>query len=140
MSSNSSFNLQHKDETSSARVGTPVTTAGRCPNPRIYASGYTGYGERNSADDLHHVVKCPIILGNTYHLNLRPGVEIVRQAGGLSKFMNWNGPVLTDSGGFGFSVYPSSERLMIRESDSVPTWMGRKFFSDRRRRWIFRMV
>jgi queuine tRNA-ribosyltransferase len=50
--------------------------------------------------DLHKVVKCPIILGNTYHLNLRPGVDIVRKAGGLSKFMNWNGPVLTDSGGF----------------------------------------
>jgi queuine tRNA-ribosyltransferase len=50
--------------------------------------------------DLREVVKAPIILGNTYHLNLRPGVEVIRKAGGLSKFMNWDGPVLTDSGGF----------------------------------------
>ncbi|HAW97130.1 MAG TPA: tRNA guanosine(34) transglycosylase Tgt, partial [Opitutae bacterium] len=50
--------------------------------------------------DLRDVVRAPIILGNTYHLNLRPGVETIREAGGLSKFMNWTGPVLTDSGGF----------------------------------------
>jgi queuine tRNA-ribosyltransferase len=50
--------------------------------------------------DLREVVKTPIILGNTYHLNLRPGVEVISKAGGLSKFMNWDGPVLTDSGGF----------------------------------------
>ena len=50
--------------------------------------------------DLKDVVRAPIILGNTYHLNLRPGVEVVRQSGGLSDFMNWGGPVLTDSGGF----------------------------------------
>jgi len=50
--------------------------------------------------DMKEVVRAPIILGNTYHLNLRPGVDVVRQAGGLSDFMNWGGPVLTDSGGF----------------------------------------
>ena len=50
--------------------------------------------------DLKKVVRAPIILGNTYHLNLRPGVEVVRQAGGLADFMNWDGPVLTESGGF----------------------------------------
>ncbi len=50
--------------------------------------------------DLKEVVQCPIILGNTYHLNLRPGVEVIEKAGGVAKFMNWDGPVLTDSGGF----------------------------------------
>jgi len=50
--------------------------------------------------DLTKVVKASIILGNTYHLNLRPGVEVIREAGGLARFMNWNGPILTDSGGF----------------------------------------
>ena len=50
--------------------------------------------------DLKEVVKASIILGNTYHLNLRPGIEVIRKAGGLAKFMNWNGPILTDSGGF----------------------------------------
>ena len=46
------------------------------------------------------MIKASIILGNTYHLNLRPGIEVIREAGGLSRFMNWDGPVLTDSGGF----------------------------------------
>ena len=50
--------------------------------------------------DLTKVVKASIILGNTYHLNLRPGLEVIREAGGLARFMNWNGPILTDSGGF----------------------------------------
>lgn len=50
--------------------------------------------------DLSEVIKASIILGNTYHLNLRPGIKVIRDAGGLSRFMNWNGPVLTDSGGF----------------------------------------
>ena len=50
--------------------------------------------------DLSDVIKASIILGNTYHLNLRPGIEVIREAGGLSRFMNWDGPVLTDSGGF----------------------------------------
>ena len=50
--------------------------------------------------DLSEVIKASIILGNTYHLNLRPGVEVIREAGGLASFMNWNGPMLTDSGGF----------------------------------------
>ena len=50
--------------------------------------------------DLSDVIGASIILGNTYHLNLRPGIEVIREAGGLARFMNWNGPVLTDSGGF----------------------------------------
>ena len=100
MSSNSSFNLQHKDETSRARVGTLSLPQGQVPTPVFMPVGTQATVKGTLPSDLHHVVKCPIILGNTYHLNLRPGVEIVRQAGGLSKFMNWNGPVLTDSGGF----------------------------------------
>ena len=54
-----------------------------------------------------------IILGNTYHLSLRPGVDVVRQAGGLSDFMNWGGPVLTDSGGF--QVFSLSKLRKINE-------------------------
>ena len=50
--------------------------------------------------DLSDVIGASIILGNTYHLNLRPGIEVIREAGGLARFMNWKGPVLTDSGGF----------------------------------------
>ena len=50
--------------------------------------------------DLSDVIGAQIILGNTYHLNLRPGIEVIRRAGGLGRFMNWKGPILTDSGGF----------------------------------------
>ena len=57
--------------------------------------------------DLSDVIGASIILGNTYHLNLRPGIEVIREAGGLARFMNWKGPVLTDSGGFRFSAWQS---------------------------------
>jgi len=50
--------------------------------------------------DLKNDVKAQIILGNTYHLNLRPGIEVLHQAGGLHRFMNWSLPILTDSGGY----------------------------------------
>ena len=78
--------------------------------------------------DLYETVRCPIILGNTYHLNLRPGVEVVEAAGGLSKFMNWSGPVLTDSGGFQvFSL--SSLRKMTDEGVRFRSHLdGREIF------------
>jgi queuine tRNA-ribosyltransferase len=58
-------------------------------------------------------VKAQIILGNTYHLYLRPGMEIISQAGGLHKFMNWEKPILTDSGGY--QVYSLSDSRKIKE-------------------------
>ena len=73
---------------------------GDVPTPVFMPVGTQATVKGTLPRDLREVVKCPIILGNTYHLNLRPGVGIVRKAGGISKFMNWNGPVLTDSGGF----------------------------------------
>ena len=67
--------------------------------------------------DLKEVVKASIILGNTYHLNLRPGIEVIRKAGGLAKFTNWNGPNLTDSGGFQvFSLSKNSKIYQIRHN------------------------
>ena len=58
-------------------------------------------------------IKAQIILSNTYHLFLRPGTEIIEEAGGLHKFMNWDGPILTDSGGF--QVFSLSHRRKITE-------------------------
>ena len=55
--------------------------------------------------DLEHDIDAKIILGNTYHLYLRPGMTALNQAGGLSKFMNWERPILTDSGGFRFFAF-----------------------------------
>ena len=97
---NSSFTLEKGIGEGIPRAGILSLPKGKVPTPVFMPVGTQATVKGTLPRDLHEVVKCPIILGNTYHLNLRPGVEIVRQAGGLSKFMNWNGPVLTDSGGF----------------------------------------
>jgi queuine tRNA-ribosyltransferase len=73
---------------------------GHVPTPVFMPVGTQATVKGTLPSDLREVVRASIILGNTYHLNLRPGVDVVRQAGGLSDFMNWGGPVLTDSGGF----------------------------------------
>lgn len=96
----SSFILEKNDVAGGPRAGTLTLPSGIVPTPVFMPVGTQATVKGTLPQDLHKVVKCPIILGNTYHLNLRPGVDIVRKAGSLSKFMNWNGPVLTDSGGF----------------------------------------
>ena len=96
----SSFILEKNDEVGGPRAGMLTLPSGIVPTPVFMPVGTQATVKGTLPQDLHKVVKCSIILGNTYHLNLRPGVDIVRKAGGLSKFMNWNGPVLTDSGGF----------------------------------------
>ena len=83
-----------------ARAGQLNLPRGKVPTPVFMPVGTQATVKGVLPGDIKKVVKAPIILGNTYHLNLRPGVQVVRQAGGLSNFMNWEGPVLTDSGGF----------------------------------------
>ena len=100
MTTNSFFTLQKKEVAGNARAGILSLPHGDVPTPVFMPVGTQATVKGILPRDLHEVIKCSIILGNTYHLNLRPGVDIVRQAGGLSEFMNWNGPVLTDSGGF----------------------------------------
>jgi len=82
------------------RAGKLILPMGTVSTPVFMPVGTQATVKGTLPRDLKDVVKAPIILGNTYHLSLRPGVDIVRQAGGLSNFMNWGGPVLTDSGGF----------------------------------------
>ncbi|MDA7823483.1 tRNA guanosine(34) transglycosylase Tgt [Opitutales bacterium] len=82
------------------RAGILDLPRGTVPTPVFMPVGTQATVKGTLPRDLNEVVRAPIILGNTYHLNLRPGVEVVRQAGGLADFMNWSGPVLTDSGGF----------------------------------------
>ena len=84
----------------SARAGILSLPNGQVPTPVFMPVGTQATVKGTLPRDLKESVKCPIILGNTYHLNLRPGVEVIHKAGGLNKFMNWHGPVLTDSGGF----------------------------------------
>lgn len=94
------FTLETKGTPGSPRTGTLSLPSGCVPTPVFMPVGTQATVKGTLPNDLRDVVKCPIILGNTYHLNLRPGVDIIKQAGGLNKFMNWSGPVLTDSGGF----------------------------------------
>ena len=83
-----------------ARAGLLTLPRGHVPTPVFMPVGTQATVKGTLPKDLRENVRAPIILGNTYHLNLRPGVEVIRQSGGLSDFMNWGGPVLTDSGGF----------------------------------------
>ena len=83
-----------------ARASLLCLPSGDVPTPVFMPVGTQATVKGVLPRDLREIVKAPILLGNTYHLNLRPGVEVIRQAGGISQFMNWNGPILTDSGGF----------------------------------------
>ena len=88
-------------ENGGPRIGKMILPGGEVPTPVCFMPVGTQATVKGLLPvDLREVVHAPIILGNTYHLNLRPGVEVIKDAGGLSRFMKLNGPVLTDSGGF----------------------------------------
>ena len=95
-----SFQLHNTDTKSKARTGTVTTNHGEIPTPVFMPVGTAGSVKAVSQQQLVEDVRASIILGNTYHLYLRPGVEELEHAGGLHRFMNWNRPILTDSGGY----------------------------------------
>lgn len=94
------FELQHTDPYSDARAGLITTAHGHIKTPIFMPVGTCGSVKGVHFSELREQVKAQIILGNTYHLYLRPGLEILRQAGGLHGFNGWERPILTDSGGF----------------------------------------
>ena len=94
------FELQHTDTLSNARAGLLTTDHGQIQTPIFMPVGTVGSVKGLTVRDLKEEVKARIILGNTYHLYLRPGTEILEKAGGLHKFNGWDRPILTDSGGF----------------------------------------
>lgn len=94
------FQLQHTDDKTHARVGLITTDHGQIETPIFMPVGTVGSVKGLTVNDLHEEVGAQIILGNTYHLYLRPGTTILEKAGGLHKFNGWEGPILTDSGGF----------------------------------------
>lgn len=94
------FELQHTDARSNARAGILTTDHGQIQTPIFMPVGTVGSVKGLTVRDLKEEVKAQIILGNTYHLYLRPGTEILEKAGGLHRFNGWDGPILTDSGGF----------------------------------------
>ena len=106
------FELLHTDSGSRARVGKVTTAHGEIITPVFMPVGTLGTVKGIHQHELESEIKARIILGNTYHLYLRPGTDIVASAGGIHKFINWNGPVLTDSGGY--QVFSLAHRRKIK--------------------------
>lgn len=107
------FEISNKDKLSKARAGEITTDHGKIKTPVFMSVGTVGTVKTVHQRELKEDINAPIILGNTYHLLLRPGTEILQKAGGLHKFMNWDRPILTDSGGF--QVYSLAGRRKIKE-------------------------
>lgn len=107
------FTLQHTAPSSGARAGLIQTDHGDITTPIFMPVGTVGSVKAVTQKDLMEVVKAQIILGNTYHLYLRPGMDILRRACGLHRFINWPRPILTDSGGF--QVFSLSSIRKLKE-------------------------
>ena len=97
---NNMFKIESRDTQSKARTGVLKTPHGDIPTPIFMPVGTCGTVKGILQRDLTDDINAKIILGNTYHLYLRPGTEVLKKAGGLHKFMSWDRPVLTDSGGY----------------------------------------
>ena len=106
------FEIASTDENSKARAGTVSTDHGSFETPIFMPVGTIGTVKGVHQHELVNDIKAQIILGNTYHLFLRPGIEILEKAGGLHKFINWDRPMLTDSGGY--QVYSLGEIRKIK--------------------------
>lgn len=107
------FKLLKTDSKTKARAGEITNEHGTIQTPIFMPVGTVGSVKAVHQHELKDDIKAQIILGNTYHLYLRPGLSILEKAGGLHKFMGWNGPILTDSGGF--QVYSLSGTRKITE-------------------------
>jgi queuine tRNA-ribosyltransferase len=111
------FTLDHCDSKTSARAGTISTGHGEIKTPIFMPVGTVGSVKAVHARELRDDIKAQIILGNTYHLYLRPGLQTLETAGGLHKFNSWDRPILTDSGGY--QVYSLAERRKLEEKGVV---------------------
>ena len=107
------FKLVAEDKATKARAGEIFTDHGKIQTPIFMPVGTLGAVKAVHMHELKDLIKAQIILGNTYHLYLRPGTDIVEKAGGLHKFNGWGGPILTDSGGF--QVHSLAEIRKIKE-------------------------
>ncbi len=107
------FQISHTDPNSKARAGLISTDHGEIETPIFMPVGTAGTVKAVHQHELKNDIKAQIILGNTYHLFLRPGLEVLETAGGLHKFNGWDKPILTDSGGY--QVYSLSHRRKMNE-------------------------
>lgn len=115
-SSQFNFSLAHTDTGSSARRGQLQTPRGNIETPAFMPVGTVGTVKGLSAKQVQ-ATGADILLGNTYHLALRPGEKVVQEMGGLHKFMNWDRPILTDSGGF--QVFSLAKMTKITETGAT---------------------
>ena len=123
------FELLAQDRQTKARRGRLTTTHGAIDTPAFIPVGTQGSVKAVSPRELSEL-NAQIILGNTYHLFVRPGIEVIRHFGGLHKFMNWNGPILTDSGGY--QIFSLAKLRKITEEgvhfqnhiDGTPTFIS----------------
>ena len=106
------FQLQHIDQNSKARAGEITTDHGKIETPIFMPVGTVGSVKAVTQQQLNEEVKAEIILGNTYHLYLRPGTDTLEKAGGLHKFNGWDKPILTDSGGFQVFSLSKTRKLL----------------------------
>ncbi len=111
------FELQYTDSQSKARAGLITTDHGQIETPIFMPVGTQGAVKAVHMPELEQDIEAQIILGNTYHLYLRPGLDILRQAGGLHKFNSWSKPILTDSGGF--QVFSLAENRKLSEEGAM---------------------
>jgi len=107
------FTVHHKDKKTSARTGTIETDHGIINTPVFMPVGTAGSVKGVHQKELIHDIDAQIFLGNTYHLYLRPGIELIEKAGGIHNFINWHRPVLTDSGGY--QVFSLADNCKLTE-------------------------
>jgi len=111
------FSIESRDPGSKARTGLLRTAHGDIPTPIFMPVGTVGTVKGVMQRDLSDDIDAKIILGNTYHLYLRPGIEILKAAGGLHRFMSWERPILTDSGGY--QVFSLTGNMKLTEEGAL---------------------
>ncbi len=123
------YQLEHKEKNTKARLGKLKTNHGVFETPMFMPVGTKATVKSLSPEELYDM-HCGIILANTYHLWLRPGEDIIKKAGGLHQFMNYKGPILTDSGGFQvFSLAKNKEKDICEEGVHFKSHIdGKKLF------------
>jgi len=105
------FNLAHQSKIGASRAGTITTDHGEIQTPIFMPVGTIGSVKAVTQQQLKNDIHAQIILGNTYHLYLRPGTEVLEAAGGLHRFMGWDRPILTDSGGYQVFSLASNRKI-----------------------------
>ncbi len=115
------FEIKHKDKKTNARTGVIKTDHGEIQTPCFMPVGTKATVKSLDPNELQ-ALDAQIILGNTYHLHLQPGEDLVAKFGGLHKFMGWDGPILTDSGGF--QVFSLGKQMEMKERKNLSPYKG----------------